>query len=343
MYPLQGSLNMKKSILAIAIPALFATNLVMAGGINLVKTDDLTVNFNGDLDLKIYNNDDKKHTQIETNFDDFDFTFTYGIDDNLQFIAETDFTMEFQEDEPLKNAAAWIGVKNQYGLLRAGFQETSFDPLGIDNSELTSVGMASGDTDGRDGSMHESSIVYEYKADSLWISATYGKEEYSDSDDIQPEMLQFAAMANVGQWELGFGVGKTTTPDSTGEVADDSTYYQGQAEYNFGNATLGILHGYQDEKIDDVQTQGTELDFTYKVTDKFKVVGGYERISQDISGVTGNDDLDYSYLGINYSFSKLVTLYTEVGKKKGDYAAYGKNTTTRYDQNVVGLMLGVDF
>ncbi|MEI6896562.1 MAG: hypothetical protein V5786_03555 [Psychromonas sp.] len=48
---------MKKVILAVIIPSLLATSSAFAGGIYLLKNDQMSVNMNGDIDLTIINKD----------------------------------------------------------------------------------------------------------------------------------------------------------------------------------------------------------------------------------------------------------------------------------------------
>ena len=49
-----GKFKMKKALLAVLIPSLLGASSAFAGGIDLIKNDDITLNFNGDIDLKSY-------------------------------------------------------------------------------------------------------------------------------------------------------------------------------------------------------------------------------------------------------------------------------------------------
>jgi len=344
----------------IALAAMTSTS-VYAGGIDLVKTNDVTINFNGDIDLIVKNMDDSENTQIEANFDDIDFDFSYRINNDFSFVAQTDWTVEFQDDDPVKNGGVSVGFIYKNNTILVGYlAETSFDPLGIDNAEVIDVGMASGDTDG-DGTSHESAIRYDFQADNLWISATYGRSEYAKSDNSSgtgtdstlPEVMQVAAIGHVGDFQIAGGIGHTETIEYANGSATkatttfESAYGQGELEYNYGQGTVAILLSHQDMDVTsvdtNVKTYGFEFDAKYNVTSKFTIMTGFDHIEQDINTNTDNDSLTYAYVGSTYKFSPVVTLYTELGHKKGDFWKYGKTSSSTYDQTQVALMLGLDF
>ena len=335
--------------------AVFTANSAFAGGINLVKTDAVTVNMNGDIDLRILNKDDKEGTQIEANFDDMDFTFTYKISKGLKFIAETDWTMEYESSEGLENDGAWVGFETDYGLLRAGFQTNSFDPLGIDSAEILDNGMSSGDIDGG-GTNRGSSLVYEFERDNYWLSATYTlpqqENEYdadADDDVLIPEVMQLVGMYEVGDLSMGAGVGKTITYTDDDDVKYESVYTQAQAEYKMGSLTLSILAGYEEQQKVNVTTKTLEFDTQYKLNKKITFMGGFDILSQDYDDLTLNsktlinDDVRLTYFGTTYKFNKYVKLYAEVGTKKGSMVRYGKGKQESWDQKIAALELGVDF
>ncbi len=343
----------KKFLLTATALAVITSTSAFAG-IKLVESNDITVDMNGDIDLLIMNMDNNEGTQIEANFDDLDFTFTYVINDDLRIIAETDWTSEFEEKNGVVNVGAWVGFAYKEHNLRAGFQEMSFDPLGIDNAEIMPTGMASGDTDGH-GTTHESSILYKYQGDNFWISGTYGKPEDTNTGatvDTIPEVYQMAAMANIGGLQIAGGVGHTETIENDATLFE-SSYGQAEAEYNYGNGTVAVLVSHQDLDIasaataantaTNVKTTGVEFDLTYQLTSKVTLIAGAERLMQDIDTVSGNDDLDTAYLSMRYTVNDYVNLYTEVGMRKGDFWGYGKGSGSSYDEQMAGRLLGVDF
>ncbi|MGB5444507.1 MAG: porin, partial [Psychromonas sp.] len=317
----------KKFLLTAAALAVITSTSAFAG-IKLIETNDITVDMNGDIDLLIKNMDDSEGTQIEANFDDLDFTFTYVINEDLKIIAETDFTSEFEDGNPVENAGAWVGFAYNEHNVQAGYQEISFDPLGIDNAEIMPTGMASGDTDGA-GTEHESSIQYKYLGDKFWVAATYGKPEDSSSgtDSTIPEVYQIAAMANIDKLQIAGGVGHTETIENDVTMYE-STYGQAEAEYDYGNGTVALLLSHEDQDVTsaatNVKTTGVEFDVTYKLTNDLTLVAGAERLMQDFDSEKDYDDLDTAYIGTRYQFNKFVTLYTEVGMAKGDFWGYGK-------------------
>ena len=72
-----------KIFLATGAFAVLASSTAFAGGIDLVKSDAITVNMNGEIDMKITHEhkkgEDDQGTQIETNFDNLGFVLVNGF------------------------------------------------------------------------------------------------------------------------------------------------------------------------------------------------------------------------------------------------------------------------
>tara|TARA_R110001583_G_scaffold6618_6_gene33623 strand:- start:8482 stop:9489 length:1008 start_codon:yes stop_codon:yes gene_type:complete len=333
---------MKKALLAVLIPSLLGASSAFAGGVDLMKNDDITLNFNGDIDLKSwvkFDHGDSAGTQTEVIFDDLDFDFKWNINDDLQFISGVDFTAdtgsETVDGTGLVTDLIWVGVKTKYGKFMWGNQEMSFDPLGIDNSELN-TGRASGDTDGG-GTTHENAIRYDYTMGDLWLSATYGipGEEKDDT-----KVTQMAWKYTPGDLQVNGGVGQTTAYSSGSESAK-AVYFQAEVEYDFGDFVAAALVSHEDEEINNVETTGFEVDFTYKATKKLKLHVGGDILTQDIAGVTNNDDYTTVYVAGVYKFSSLVSLRAEVGNEQGDLQAFGKSLSTDKDETKAGILLNL--
>jgi len=339
---------MKKAMLAVLIPSLLGASSAFAGGIDLVKTDDITLNFNGDIDLKSYyvtdNDGESAGTQTEVIFDDFDFDLTYKISDSLTFISGADFTAdpgsETEDNATLGADLIWVGIQTDYGQVQWGNLETSFDPLGIDNAEIYG-GVASGDTDGG-GTSHVNAIKYDYVVGDLWVSATYGihGEDYDNT-----KITQMAWKYTPGDLQINGGVGQTTKYAGGGDntEAAKATYAQMEVEYKFGDYTAAVLVSQEDEEIADIVTNGIEVDFTYKVTSKLKLSTGADFLTQDIAGNTTNDDFTTYYVAGKYSFSKLVSLQMEIAQRDGDLQAFGKSLSSYDGQTKAGMLLSLDF
>jgi hypothetical protein len=343
-----GKFNMKKAILAVIIPSILGVSSAFAGGIDLVKTDDVSVNMNGDIDLKLYykdkNDDDGGVGSIDANFDDLDFTFKYFVNDGLTFIAETDWTSESDKGSEINNAGAWVGAKTDYGLLRFGYQENSFDPLGIDSSEITSAGIASGDVDG-DGTSHPESVVYEHKIDNVWISATYG---YEGADKDQSRQTQIAARYIVKGLNFGGGIGQTKTWDDDGALEADATYAQAEVDYTWtgtGFRTAALV-SYLKNDVNDRELNGYEVDVSYMLTSKWKVMGGWDHIDQSMEDGADDNDIDVIYIGTKYKFNSYAAIYAEIGTKEGSFAGFNKyDEYGEYDvdEQIAGILVDLNF
>lgn len=349
-----------KIFLATGAFAVLASSTAFAGGIDLVKSDAITVNMNGEIDMKITHEhkkgEDDQGTQIETNFDNLGFDFTYKINNSLSFVAQTDWTQGYEENSTVKNDGAWVGVDTAYGLVRIGYEGNSFDDLGIDNSELLDNGMASSQVAGGiDGeTQYESSIVYEFNQDNYKFSATYTKAETGsdasegDSNDLIPEIMQAAGFVELGDLEIGGGLGKTKVINN-GDTTYQSKYAQMQAKYKMGDLTLAVLAGYEDQEKVDVTTNTFEFDALYDINNNMSVMGGYERLVQDIADSSiiydykNDDTLELAYIGMAYKFGEHVTLNTEYGYKKGSMVSSGTGTQAQFDETYGGILVAVTF
>ncbi|GLS91558.1 hypothetical protein GCM10007916_26270 [Psychromonas marina] len=336
---------MKKAILAVIIPSILFTSSAFAG-IYLVKNDDVSVNFNGDIDLKLLykENNDVNTSSIDANFDDFDFTFKYFVSDGLTLIAETDWTSESDKKSGVVNAGVWAGFKTDYGLLRFGYQANSFDPFGIDSSELTSAGMASGDLDG-DGTDHPESIVYEHKINNVWFSGTYG---YEGADKDQSRQLQLAVRYIVKDLNFGAGIGNTKAfedDDSSatyGDVIADGTYAQAEVDYTWGKLRTAALVSYLKNDTNDRELNGYEIDVSYMITSKLRLAAGWDRIDQDMGALEDDNSIDNVYLALKYKWNKYASIHAELGQRDGDFAKFN-GSDKAYDEKLAGILLDLDF
>lgn len=342
---------------AIKFASIFALTAAAAAvshssfALDLVKSDDLTINMNGDLDLIIeHDSNNNKRTEIESNFDDIDFDFKWKIDDSLTFIAASDWTVESDNDNVVNNDQSWVGVQFNDFLARAGFQEDAIDPLGIDSFEIAELGRASGDQDGS-GTKFAESIVAGYTYDNVTILASYAlASEGTDEDNIYKEdsevvdRLALYGKTKIGDFQYEAGIGQETDFDDTATV----NFWQAQVEYFTGPITLGALYSSMsvdqtDSSETDYDSTGLEFNVQYKVNDKLNLSVGYETID---NGISGEDNYVGAGIGASYAFSKLVKLYVEAGTEDGTYISgksTGPGTSTKDDTSVVGMLLSVDF
>ncbi|TEW48529.1 porin [Psychromonas algicola] len=362
---------MKKALLAVLIPSLLGATSAFAGGVDLIKNDDMTLNFNGDIDLKSYitftdTDGDYKSNSGETEviFDDIDFKFTWHASDNLDYIAGMDLTADPDGYTEIGAAVgvfyAWAGFNHsQYGQLTWGNQITSFDNFGIDTAEIWG-GAASGKLDGR-STEHSNALVYEIEIDDLTISATYGINNEDDSDDFKnAKVMQVTAFYKPGDLQINAGVGHTTgyNQDSA-DFAQVSTAVYGQAEveYQMGDISVAGLVAYQDAAYEDnsantgsdFTSTGVEFDVTYKLSSTVKLSVGGDYITQDIDNVSDNDAYMDLFVASKHTLTKNVYLLTELAMQQGDLIEYradkdSVSTTSLDDAQVkVGFLLNMQF
>jgi hypothetical protein len=340
---------MKKTILATAIPALLLAGSAFAGGVDLIKNDDMVLNLNGDIDLIIKNMDDKEGTQIETNLDDLDFRFKYFINDNVTFIAGADWTAEFSQGDGIYNAYAWAGAEIGNLTVTAGTQTTSFDPFSVEKFEIMNMGRASGDQDGSTAEFDQT-IVATYETKSYSISGTYVLPEDDDDETTNlksssaltnPERYELVASAKLGSVSVMAGVGHEENYEGGTEY--DSDFYQAQAKYKMGNWEFGALYAAKsnDYNGNEAESDGFELNAVYKVNSALTVHAGYEMIDTDIDGA---DAYKGAAIGAIYKFSPVVQMHFELGQEDGTYLNGVKNTgSTKDDLNQAAILLNLDF
>ncbi|MCV2402675.1 porin [Marinomonas sp. C2222] len=341
-----------KLVTAFGLTAIAAAVSTSTYAVDLIKTDDLTLNLNGDIDLLIeHDSDNDNRTEAEANFDDVDFDFKWKIDDNLTFIAASDWTMESENNNTLQNDQIWAGVEIGDVTVRAGFQEDAIDPLGIDSFEIVDLGRASGDQDGG-GTKFNESFFAAYEGDDYEIRGTYvvasEANTTSDDDEEQPKRTAFAGDVKVGDFLIEGGFGSETDFDE--EITVD--FWQAQVEYSIGQVKLGALYGemdvdFTDASTTDLRSTGYELNVTYKVNSKLSVYAGYEAIDNHDSSY---DNYTQQGVGAVYQFSKLAKLYVEAGTQNGTYwrgdstrTATSSFNQTKDDVSVAGMLLSLDF
>ena len=332
---------------ATALAVLTSTSAFASKGIDLIKTDDITVNFDGDLDLKFINKGDG--TTIEANWDDFDTSFAYKINEHLTFLAQTDWSMEQAYGDGLYNKGNYMGFSYDDHKIMVGSQETSFDKFGVDHSEVAYADESSGYHDGQDSTWHNSAVVYTYSLEDGYISATYAKgngtgddvDKYASEDDV----YQLLGFVEVGEFELMGGVGQTKGVD---DDEYEAIYGQLEAVYNYSNGEIGINLAMEDDK-DAFTSTGIDFDFTYKLTKKATLNLGTSYVTQEFDDNTDIDDYLSTYAGIRYKFNSYVILYTEISREDGQKAEYGyagaegKLDTDADDDNYVGMYLNFQY
>lgn len=340
-----------KLVTAFGLTAIAAAVSTSSYALDLIKSDDLTVNMNGDIDLKMFHNSgNSQRSEIEANFDDLDFDFKWKIDDNLTFLAATDWTMESDKGNNVKNDQAWVGLKYKDVTIRGGYQEDAIDPLGIDTFELASLGRASGEQDGS-GTKFAESLVAGYDHDDFKLLASYAiaseVEGTSDEDDYEAEVpgrLALYAKTKVGNFQFEAGIGQEENYEEETQV----DFWQAQVEYFAGPATLGALYSSMtvdqvDPSDTDYDSTGLEFNVSYEVNDKLDIYAGYETID---NGIEGTDNYVGKGIGASYAFSSKVKLYIEAGTEKGTYISgksTGPKTSTKTEQSIAGMLLSVDF
>jgi len=283
---------MKKSILAVAIPALMAANSAFA--FELLATDTATVGFYGELRARIYDEDKKdEDTKLEAYADSIGVSLDYNVAPGLDAVGLLEFGTDADatNSSKLNHKKAYAGFASEtLGTVTFGKQNLPFDALG--NAALG----YDFDENAEFGSMdNNSSVDYEYLSDMLWVNAAYGFREKGTVDSHE-----------VSQLAVGVTVAGLTVNAGYSDEGSDLDAWIVEAIYGIGDLTLAGQ--YTEQSQNDLDGNAYALAASYNYGPGY-MFAGYETKDDDISGI----DADYAYAGADYRFNEYARVFAEYG------------------------------
>jgi len=280
---------MKKSILAVAIPALMAANSAFA--FELLSTDTATVDFYGELRANIYDLDDENNTQLDAYADSIGVKLSVNVAPGLDAIGLLEFGTSPDESTQLNHKKAYAGfASDTLGTVTFGKQNLPFDALGnaalgYDFDENAEFGSTE----------HDSSVDYEYLSDMLWVNAAYGFPE-GEQDD--PEVSQLAVGVTFAGLTLNAGYS---------DEGNDLDNWIVEALYGIGDVVLAGQ--YAEQKLNDLDGNAYALAAAYNYGMGYLFAGYERKDDKDISAI----DADYAYAGADYRFNEYARVFAEYG------------------------------
>ncbi|MFS1875029.1 porin [Enterovibrio norvegicus] len=312
---------MKKTILAMAVPALLAAGAVNAA--TVYDQDGVTVTIGGAAEVQLYQGYEfgNADTKLDVRLDDGELNFAVDVEVSEGLTAMGYF--DFDNDKTsVENDELWAGLKGDWGQATAGRQLTLWDDSGIgEDIELGLEGFpGTAPTDGEDV------LKYRYDADAFWFGIAHDLDTGDDADHTDVGVGTSVAGLDLALYASSFNTSATV----------EGTAIQVSAVYNVDAFTVGASYtDYEQEsngtKVDADTGSRVELLAGYAVGD-FQYYLGYNFAETDADW-DGNN----VYANATYKMHANVKTYVEVG-----YAEQDPEPTTGKSDDSTGFLVGLE-
>ncbi|SIN94965.1 porin [Salinivibrio sp. ES.052] len=313
---------MKKTILAMAVPALLAAGSASAS-INLYDAEGVKVDASGAAEVQyiqdIGNNQDGKWR-----LDDGDFAINteVAVSDKLSVIGAMAFEFEnlkadsndLENRGDVENDELYVGFKGDWGQFTAGRQYLLMDDSGITKDYELSV-----NSFGVDINQAAQVGKYVYDNGSFYGAVTY--TDYSEGDDTTDDQT-------IYEGRLGYRIADVDArvyyqlAEDLGRVSDaDTEAYNFEIEYaGIENVGIAASYGRTTDKTGatDVDTDYVSLAADYTMG---KTTFGVGYDNQDADGTS--TDLNGYYANVTYALHSNAHVYAELGDSDGDEQDFG--------------------
>ncbi|OOE70942.1 porin [Salinivibrio kushneri] len=322
---------MKKTILAMAVPALLAAGSASAS-INLYDAEGVKVDVSGAAEVQyiqeIGNNQDGKWRLDDG---DIQFDTEVAVSDSLSAIAAVDFEFENADADTdtngnVENNLLYVGFKGDWGQFTAGRQLLLMDDAGITKDyELAKNAF------GADYTHAQQVGKYVYDNGTFYGAATFtDKSDGYDDDSAEAIANGYGAGEDVRVYEarLGYRFADVDArvyyqkADNVSRVSDDEKdAYNFEIEYaGIENVGLAASIGRTSADIggNDVDTDYTSIAADYTMG---KTTYGIGYDNKDEEGNTS--DVNGYYANITYALHSNAKVYAEVGDSDGENEDFG--------------------
>ncbi|MCC4797916.1 hypothetical protein BCT30_04395 [Enterovibrio norvegicus] len=336
---------MKKTILALAVPALLAAGAANAS-ISLYDADGTSVDLKGAVEVQYYKSGENdalnQDGKIRVDDGDLAFRITHSEDGvNYAFGA-----MELSVGEKTSNSSStasgtgdvindglYVGLGGNWGELSLGRQLAIIDDagVGVDYELKDQAGVNFEDTD------FDQLIKYRYNADGYWFGASYNVSQDDASGASSQALYEVAAGVNVmDSLELRGYYANFKDEQSTTNPTDQ-TGWDIEVAYNEGPFYVGLLYGNfdNDPNLGDLTKASSEVDV-------IELAGSYTFGKSKIGGGaafndgTGRSETTSYYINYGYNLLTNCRVYTEVGFEDVEGA------TASDDWDGVGYVAGIE-
>ncbi|OOE76983.1 porin [Salinivibrio sp. ML290] len=323
---------MKKTILAMAVPALLAAGSASAS-INLYDAEGVKVDVSGAAEVQYIQkigNDRDGAWRLDDG--DVQFDTEVSVSDKLSAIAAVDFEFEGADDNTgtngnVENNVLYVGLKGGWGQFTAGRQLLLMDDAGITKDYELSV-----NSFGSDYTHAQQVGKYVYDNGTFYAAATYTDKSDGFEDDSQTAGTDgyYGAGDDIAIYEgrLGYRVADADArvyyqkADNINRDSDDSVdTYNFEVEYA-GIENVGIAASVG-RKSADLNGVDTDTDYVSIAADytmgKTTYAIGFD--NKDVDGQ--QDDVNGYYANVTYALHSNAKVYAEVGDSDGDEQDWG--------------------
>jgi predicted porin len=292
---------MKKTILAAAITALFATSV---NAVEVLNSKGTTVDFSGDVTIEM-----SKVASIDSEINkdsNFEITVESVVANDLYVHGYSEIAIMDDDDGDVSAGNQYVGFGGDFGVVSVGKQGTIQDDFGT--ADLSYIGggnsakMSNATVGGGDGG-HDALIKYNYDADAYSVAASYGMDE----SETNSSLMELSASTTIDAFDLG-AVYSAASDDGTDT---DSTTYTIMAGYNMdAYAVVASFSSYESDADSDQVGFAIAASYNWGPGTGY---AGFENVDVD-----GGDSIDYFYVGTDYILTDYATAYVEVSSADED-------------------------
>ncbi|WP_116473042.1 porin [Zobellella maritima] len=315
---------MKKTILALTIPALFATS---ASAVEIYSAEDGSkVDFYGRVQ---YDAGELKHQVADsTKAENFGGAGSARLGTNVQYTLNNDVDLigklEWQVTAEGADDTKTSDIDARYAWAGFRFMDTtdltfgrSQDPMAqalylTDVFNIFGGAVAYGDAIGGVSDKTDDQMRVSYAANGVDLRAAYAFADADKQDDNAGKENQWSASAGY-TFPFGLGLVAAYEQESFGNGADMDAWIVGASYYVDGLYVAGI---YTEREKDVVgggkdESEGYELVATYTV-DAWTLLAEYSNEEFDAASSSTNEDtIDLVTLGVQYKFNPNTKVYAE--------------------------------
>ncbi|KKD59369.1 hypothetical protein RN22_15745 [Grimontia sp. AD028] len=315
---------MKKTILAMAVPALLAAGAAQAA-VSVYDQDGTSVSLSGtaEIQYRLTGKQDHANEDAQIRVDDGDLSvgIKHQINDDLYSVGKLQLrvgeTTENTADAgsgsgDVTNGDLYAGLGGSFGEVTFGRQAAFIDDAGISTEKelKDSAGLQFEDTD------FDQLVKYSYSNDNFWAGASYNVSQSDTAGKNNDELYEIAfglPVAEVFDFAIFYG---NYVNEQSDDVDNKGVVVQGT--YSDGPFYAGLLYGnFENEQASTGAKTGDtdvwEFAVAYTIGDgKFGAGVAFEDDSK-----SKKEDTSW-YVNYSYSLSSLTTVYAEVGFEDED-------------------------
>ncbi|KHT62805.1 porin [Photobacterium gaetbulicola] len=319
---------MKKTLLAVAIPAVLFANA--ASAVELYKTDDGMVDLYGQLRFQAQK-EEGKDVDLSSGSSRAGLSARYTLTDSVDVFGLVEFGLA-PNGGNLGGRLHYGGVDTDFGKVTIGRQYIVSDDVGVADYSYFKGG--SGNLSGiLSEGKHDSYIKYNFEGEQFWLAAGYGLPE----DDDNQELAELYAGSSFNGFSFNIG-GGVNTDKSASAVELENTYYEATIDYTTGPFLIGFTYytNELEDKISGLSVDGDSytIAVSYSWADNATAYAGYEYTEQKLSVGNISEDNTVIYVGSDYHFNSYFRVYAEYAYLDGVTLGY----TNKESDNTVGAL-----